>query len=192
MTDRQLEYQTAARLASMIGQERLSREEAFRRLKSTGLPLPPSGLIDQELRRWFALFEPDSHARLLRRKREASLQVMKALRAWHPHLIGPVLSGAATESDLPVILLSGNAKELELFFLARNIPYSPANRALNISCITYLTAVGCTDLLIEISEHPRYPRATPPDPYQTPAEALGKIDADSLEALLAEQSVNKD
>jgi len=184
MTDRKNERKAAAFLACLIGQEQLSRQEALRRLAKTTLPRPSSDLLEEELRRWFALFQPVAHADRLRQKREAALILMQKLRDWHPFLIGPVLSGAALDDEPPIIRLTGNPKAFELFLLARGQRYQPVDQQYNDAAVTFLTAVDNTEILMQVSERAQYPRSTRPDPYQTPTEAQGKTDIAGLARLL--------
>ena len=187
------EREAAAAVASMTAGKALERNEALELVRTSFGVTPDGLLIDEEIRRWFALFSPESHAEDLARKRRAALLVMKALRDWYPFLIGPVLSGAATASDIPEILLRGNEKEVELFLLSREIDFDvlSSDTRNRHNTITLVTSAMGTDILITVSDRPKYPRSTSPDNLQHPVEAAGKADTNALEALLL-QTNNED
>lgn len=182
------ECEAAAAVAGMTAGKAVEKSEALELVRSSFGVTPDTSLVDSEIRRWFALFSPEAHAEDLARKRRAALFAMKALADWHPVLIGPVLSGAATTSDIPEILLRGNEKEVELFLLSREIDFDVLSSAMSArhNTVTLLTGALQTDIVITVSDRPKYPRATTPDSYQSPLEAAGKAEISALEALLLE------
>ena len=183
-----LDREAAAAVARMTAGSGMDRDEAYQAARAAFGTTPDVRLVDEEIRRWFALFSPDAHARDLRKKRLAALFVMKQLADWHPLLTGAVLSGAATASEIPELLLTGNEKELELHFLSRRVPFEvvASETAGRRESVTFLTTAMGIDILITVSTQHRMPRAGIPDTLQHPAEAAGKAGIKVLEALLLE------
>lgn len=84
--------------------------------------MPDNGDIEEEVRKYQALFQgPEQAARLLR-LRTAALEVMDALAEFRPYLTGSVLSGSAGEhDDINLQLFADSAKDVEIFLLNKNV-----------------------------------------------------------------------
>lgn len=180
--------ETAAIMAGMIAGKHFSREKAL------SLSLPPGGkppanhLVDEEIRRWFATFAAADHAQILKEKRTDAAFFMEGLRQWNPMLIGPVLSGSAVKNDLPEILLTGNEKEVELFFLSMRIDFDiyDCDYAGRHETIIFHVQHHDHEALVTVSSRAKYPRAEHPDAFQHPLEAAGKLNLEGLKQLLLE------
>jgi hypothetical protein len=97
--------------------------------KQVGAPetqsLPANDEIEAELRAYRALYQPEEQQERLAELREVALQVMQALERFTPYLTGSVLSGTAGPyAEVELQLFPPSAKDVELFLLDRNIPYS--------------------------------------------------------------------
>jgi hypothetical protein len=97
--------------------------------KQVGAPetqsLPANDEIEAELRAYRALYQPEEQRERLTELREIALQVMQALERFTPYLTGSVLSGTAGPyAEVELQLFPPSAKDVELFLLERNVPYS--------------------------------------------------------------------
>jgi hypothetical protein len=87
--------------------------------------LPGNDEIEAELRAYRDLYQPEEHAERIAELRALALQAMTALEQFHPYLTGPVLRGiAGPYAEIDLQLFPESSKELELFLLERNIPFS--------------------------------------------------------------------
>jgi hypothetical protein len=87
--------------------------------------LPGNDEIEAELRAYRDLYQPEEHAERIGELRALALQAMTALEQFHPYLTGPVLRGiAGPYAEIDLQLFPESSKELELFLLERNIPFS--------------------------------------------------------------------
>ena len=126
----QLRAQIAAVAARLVAQDGADYAVAKRKAASQvlGDQLPGSGLlpdnaqVEEEVRRYQALFLGDSQPARLRRLRTVALQVMEALAEFKPYLTGAVLSGTAGEhDDIHLQLFADSAKEVQIFLLGKNV-----------------------------------------------------------------------
>lgn len=84
--------------------------------------LPDNEMIEQEVRRYNALFLADTQPVQLLRLRGIALDVMEALSAFQPYLVGAVLNGTAGQhAHIHLQLFADSAKEVEIFLLNKNI-----------------------------------------------------------------------
>jgi hypothetical protein len=104
----------------------LAKRKAARQLGAAeGEALPANDEIEAELRAYLALYQAEEHPEHLAELRRAALDAMRALEQFNPYLIGPVLAGiAGPHSEIELQLFPESAKELEIFFLDRNLQYS--------------------------------------------------------------------
>jgi hypothetical protein len=125
-----LRSQIAAVAARMIAQDGAdygtAKQKAARQVMGVDRPapnlLPDNEQIEDEVRRYQALFQgPEQAARLLA-LRQAALQVMDALAEFRPYLTGAVLSGSAGEhDDIHLQVFADSAKDVEIFLLNRDV-----------------------------------------------------------------------
>ena len=126
----QLRAEIAATAARMIAQDgadySTARRKAARQVLGVDQPTPnlmPDNLqIEDEVRKYQALFGGAAQAERLLHLRQTALQVMDALAAFNPYLTGAVLNGTAGEhDDIHLQLFADSAKEVEIFLLNRNV-----------------------------------------------------------------------
>ncbi|MCX7170681.1 MAG: hypothetical protein NTY41_10455 [Proteobacteria bacterium] len=100
--------------------------------KQLGVPdseaLPANQEIEEALREYLTIFQPDElHERLTLLRREA-LEIMHRLEMFKPYLTGPVLEGIAgryTEAEIE--LFADSAKDVEIFLLDHGIRFEYAD-----------------------------------------------------------------
>lgn len=126
----QLRAQIAALAARMVAQDGAEYGAAKRKAASqvlggdTPAPnlLPDNAEVEEEVRRYQALFQGDRQPARLLRLRTVALQVMEALAHFQPYLTGPVLNGTAGEhDDIHLQLFADSAKEVQIFLLGKNV-----------------------------------------------------------------------
>ncbi len=126
----QLRSRVAAVAARMIAQDGADYGTARRKAASQVLGvdratpnlLPDNLEIEDEVRKYQALFQGPGQAARLRALRATALDVMDALAEFQPYLTGKVLSGSAgAHDDIRLQLFADSAKEVEIFLLNRNI-----------------------------------------------------------------------
>ncbi len=126
----QLRAQIAANAARLVAQEgadyATARRKAARQVVGVDQPAPnlmPDNIqIEEEVRKYLALFGVPGQAERLALLRTTALQVMDALADFHPYLTGAALNGTAGEhDDVHLQLFADSAKEVEIFLLNRNV-----------------------------------------------------------------------
>ncbi|HEY7944531.1 MAG: UDP-N-acetylmuramate--alanine ligase [Burkholderiales bacterium] len=90
--------------------------------------LPANEEIEQALRDYNSLYQPQAQAASLRAQRLAALDWMERLAQWQPLLVGGVAAGWATEhSDVRVELEAEDPKSVELALINAGIEYTAAS-----------------------------------------------------------------
>lgn len=90
-------------------------------------PLPGNEEIEQALRDYNSLFQPQAQAASLRAQRMMALEWMERLSSWRPLLVGGVAAGWATaHSDVRLELEAEDPKAVELGLINAGIEYTPA------------------------------------------------------------------
>lgn len=126
----QLRNEIALSAARMIAQDGAdldtARRKAARQVLGVTPPkpnmLPDDGQIEDEVRKYLALFGGPAHTERLAHLRATALQVMEALADFNPYLTGAVLNGTAGEyDDIHLQLFADSAKEVEIYLLNRNV-----------------------------------------------------------------------
>jgi hypothetical protein len=104
----------------------LAKRKAARRLGAPDTEaMPTNDEVEVELRAYRALYQAEDHDRILAELRAVALDAMQALAPFHPYLTGPVLSGVAgAYSEIDLQLFPDSAKDVEMFLLNRNIPFT--------------------------------------------------------------------
>ncbi|HEY2864861.1 MAG TPA: hypothetical protein VGK37_14675 [Casimicrobiaceae bacterium] len=122
--------QVAARLIAEHGLSdwAVAKRKACRELGlSEREPLPANEEIEQALRDYNSLFQPEVQAASLRAQRLIALEWMERLAPWRPLLVGGVAAGWATaHSDIRLELEAEDPKAVELGFINAGIEYSAA------------------------------------------------------------------
>ncbi|HYL87718.1 MAG TPA: hypothetical protein VEU32_03010 [Burkholderiales bacterium] len=118
----------AARLMAEDGIDdfALAKRKAARQLgASEKESLPRNDEIESELRAYRALYQAEEHPHVIGELRRIALDAMQALAQFNPYLTGPVLKGiAGPYAEIDLQLFPDSAKDVEIFFLDRNIPFS--------------------------------------------------------------------
>ena len=104
----------------------LAKRKAARQLGATDIQaLPANDEIEAELRAYRALYQAQEHPERIAALLRVALDAMRALKQFNPYLTGPVLTGMAGRyAAIDLQLFPESAKEVELFLLNRNIPYT--------------------------------------------------------------------
>lgn len=90
-----------------------------------GQALPGNDEIEAELRAYRELYQAEEHPALAAELLRAALEAMKALQAFRPYLTGAVLAGlAGPYAEIEIQLFPESAKEIEVFLLEHNLPFS--------------------------------------------------------------------
>src|SRR3954467_6833898 len=118
----------AARLMAEEGVDdfALAKRKAARRLGVLDTQsLPSNDEIETELRAYRALYQAEDHPELIGDLRRIALDAMRALERFSPYLTGPVLTGTAGPyAEIELQLFPDSAKDVEIFLLDRNIPFT--------------------------------------------------------------------
>lgn len=126
----QLRAEIAAKAARMIAQDGAEYAGARRKAASQVLGdrqpganlLPDNIEIEEEVRKYQALFQGESQPRRLRHLRTLAVQVMEQLEEFRPYLTGAVLQGTAGEhDDIHLQLFADSAKDVTIFLLNRDV-----------------------------------------------------------------------
>jgi len=146
-----------AHLAAKLMAEDGITDYAFAKRKAAkqlGAPdthhLPSNQEVDSALREFRALFQRETHPRVLRALREQALSTMHLLAPFHPYLTGSVLNGTAGEqSDINLVVFSDDEKAVMLYLLKHGIEFengewrtSLAGRMQTVPTFTLETEIG--------------------------------------------------
>lgn len=126
----QLRTRIAAAAARLVAQDGAdygtARRKAAAQVLGVDRPAPnllPDNLeIEDEVRKYQALFQGPGQAARLQALRSAALAVMDELAEFRPYLTGAVLNGTAgAHDDIHLQLFADSAKEVEIYLLNRNV-----------------------------------------------------------------------
>lgn len=126
----QLRAEIALVAARMVAQDGAdidtARRKAARQVLGVNQPVPnmmPDDIqVEDEVRKYLALFGGPDHSERLAQLRATALQVMEALADFNPYITGPVLQGTAGEhDDIHLQLFADSAKEVQIYLLNRNV-----------------------------------------------------------------------
>lgn len=197
------ETRAAALAAKLIAGESRTWRSAFDAARRETGVNPPEGAVAREIRRWFALFAPEAHARTLCAKRRAALDFMRRARGLDARLVGVVLSGCATEdSVVELVVRAESEKEAAIALLNAGLAADPfdaayptafarsaAKRAQLLATLAS-GSMGEPVLVRVVSLHAALPAAARPDQWQQPLEAAGALDAAGVAALLEQSGLH--
>jgi hypothetical protein len=129
-SNRQMRSRIAHLAARLMAQDGIDDFALAKRkaAKQVGAPdtrnLPDNAEIEDALKAYQQLYQPEEQATRLTELREAALDMMRALDVFHPHLVGPVLSGSAGRyAEIDLHLFADSAKDVELFLINRGIAF---------------------------------------------------------------------
>jgi hypothetical protein len=194
--DAQVRHQIAVEAARIMMEQAVAdhyaaKRKAVERLGLAGNRNLPSNIeVQQALRDRQLLYEGNVHTRRLRSLREIALAMMRLLRDFHPHLVGPVLEGVAGEhAAVHLHLFADTPDELAAYLDRQRIPFMiterrlryPRDRRESHPLFRFLTA----SVAVELTVFPPPALARPPlSPVDGRAMARAGISA--VERLLAE------
>jgi hypothetical protein len=93
--------------------------------------LPKNKEIEAALAEHHRLFGGHDHPDALARLRRVALQAMRLLKEFEPRLVGPVLTGTASEhSEINLHLFADQAESVSMRLLENGIPFDVAERRL--------------------------------------------------------------
>jgi hypothetical protein len=125
-----LRAEIAARAARLVAQDGADYGTAKRKalrlvLGEDQAPpnlLPDNAEIEEEVRKYQALFLADSQPARLRELRTVAFEVMQQLEQFRPYLTGAALNGTAGEhDDVHLQLFADSAKDVIMFLLDRDV-----------------------------------------------------------------------
>jgi hypothetical protein len=139
----------------------VAKRKAAERLGVTdgAAALPKNTEIEAALAEYQRLFGAESHDKSLHAQRRAALAAMRALREFEPRLVGPVLSGTATEhSEVQLHLFAERAESVALKLMDRGIPHDITEKRVKMAPERVLTYPGLRfemdDQSIEVTVFP--------------------------------------
>jgi hypothetical protein len=126
----------AARIMAEDGIEdfgRAKRKAARQAGVSETRHLPNDDEVEQALRTYRIIYQQDEHRARLRFLRAEAVRAMREFSRFHPHLVGPVLSGSAgRSSDINLQLFTNDAKEVEHYLIDRRFPYRQSDQRMQV------------------------------------------------------------
>ncbi len=126
--------QEAARIMSEKGIDDflLAKRKAADRLGvADASVLPKNTEIEAALAEYHRLFDAEDHLGALKRLRRVALQAMRLLAEFDPRLVGPVLTGTASEhSEINLHLFADRPESVAMRLLEQGIPHHVAERRL--------------------------------------------------------------
>jgi hypothetical protein len=150
--------------------------------------LPKNTEIEQALVEYQRLFDADNHPRSLERQRRAALATMRLLRAFDPRLVGPVLTGTATQhNDISLHLFADSPESVAIALIDHGIPHDVIERRLRMDAERI---VSCPGVRFQAGEHAIEAMVFPRDGIrQSPCSPVDgrpmrRADRDELQALI--------
>jgi hypothetical protein len=129
--------QEAARLMAEHGIQDFfiaKRKAAERYGVFDGAFLPKNTEIEAALLSYQRLFGGAQHENSLNEQRRVALEAMRLFERFEPRLVGPVLTGSATEfSDIQLHLFSDNAESVYMHLMDRRFEYEVFERRMRMS-----------------------------------------------------------
>ena len=169
---------------------RTAKRKAAERFGVTdGAVLPKNTEIEEALVEYQRLFGADAHERSLRSLRGAAHAAMRELQRFSPRLVGPVLTGTATQhADVQLHLFAEAAEQVTLWLMDQGIRHEVTARRVKMNAERVLEYPG---VRFEIEGHAIEATVFPTDGIrQAPVSPVDgrpmrRADVSELEALLA-------
>jgi hypothetical protein len=124
--------QEAARVMAQqgIGDFLHAKRKAAERLGVDDAAVLPKNIeIEAALREYQRLFGGQSHDQTLKEQRKIALQAMQMLREFQPRLVGPVLTGTATDhSDINLHVFADTSESVVLRLMDVGVPHEVHER----------------------------------------------------------------
>lgn len=164
------------------------RKAAARFGVEDGAVLPKNTEIEAALGEYQRLFGGESHADMLNTRRLAALEAMRRLREFDPRLVGPVLTGTATEhSDVQLHLFADRPESVTIKLMDERIPHEVTEHRVRMNAERVLNYPG---VRFEIADQPVEATVFPLDGIrQAPVSPVDgrpmrRADLDELETLV--------
>jgi uncharacterized protein YgbK (DUF1537 family) len=166
-----------------------AKRKAAERLGVTDNAVLPRNIeIEEALAEYQRLFGGDSHVETLYAQRQVALEAMKRLKEFEPRLVGPVLSGTATEhSQVQIHLFADRAESVTIKLMDEGIPHEVTERRVKMNAERVLAYPGVS---FEIDDQPIEATVFPTDGIrQAPVspvdgKPMRRANVNELEALL--------
>jgi hypothetical protein len=114
--------------------------------------LPRNVEIEDALAEYQRLFGGDSHVESLYAQRQVALEAMKRLKEFEPRLVGPVLSGTATEhSQVQIHLFADRPESVTIKLMDQGIAHEVTERRVKMNAERILAYPGVS---FEIDDQP--------------------------------------
>ena len=187
--------QEAARIMAQHGIHDFltAKRKAAERLGVTDMSaLPRNVEIEQALIEYQRLFEADGHEQSLQAQRRAALSAMRWLAQFEPRLVGPVLSGTATEhADIQLHLFADRPENIALQLMERGVPHEITERRVRLDAERIKAYPGVRFAVgnrrVEATVFPRDGiRQAPASPVD--GRPMRRADIEELSALLEQDS----
>lgn len=139
----------------------IAKRKAAERFGVTDGPmLPRNTEIEAALVSYQRLFGQGQHDQNLTRLRRAAIKAMRALATFEPRLVGPVLTGTATEhSDVQLHLFSDSAEAVYISLMDRQAPHEVIERRVKMQADRQIAVPGLRfELGDEVVEALIFPR----------------------------------
>ena len=99
-----------------------------------GAVLPRNSEIEEALAEYQRLFGGDEHIESLYAQRLAAAEAMRALTNFQPRLVGPVLSGTATEhAHIQLHVFADRAETVAFRLMDQGVPYEMGEKRLKLN-----------------------------------------------------------
>lgn len=155
--------------------------------------LPRNREIEDALREYQRLFQGDSQADALRRRRDAALRALDFFAPFDPRLVGPVLDGTADgNSPVHLHLYTDDAEAVPRFLEDHRIPAETRNRRLRLDreraldCPVWLFSAEDLSFDLTVLPHAALRQAPLSNVDEKP---MRRASAGQLRALLVEEEV---
>jgi hypothetical protein len=96
--------------------------------------MPTNAEIEDEIRLYHEIYNPDEQPLELAKLRKAALITMQLFSRFNPHLTGSVLDGTAGKfAQTNIHLFADSSKEVEIFLLSQQIPFESSEKSYRVS-----------------------------------------------------------
>ena len=156
---------------------------------SEGAVLPKNSEIEAALVAYQRLFGQQQHERSLERQRRAALKAMQLLQPFEPRLVGPVLTGSATDyADIQLHAFAEPAESVYIAMMDRHLDHEVIERRVKMQVDRQIALPGLRfsmdDETIEVLVFPRDGiRQAPVSPVD--GKPMRRADKDEVEGLLS-------
>jgi hypothetical protein len=166
------------------------RKAALRLNVSDNRHLPTNEEVEAALREYLELFHGERLSASVKRLRALALEAMRFFAAFHPRLVGSVLSGTVTpQSAIQLHVCADTPEEIALLLHDHAIPYEEHDRRMRyggeryLSCPVYCFSVDSSAIEVYV-----FNRASVREPPMSPVDGrpMKRASIGQLEALLVD------